>query len=62
MTLEVRVWVATPDYRTALRDLTENTKLAINRMLAGGQGGAAEVAQAEDPHVAQSGAKTPTLT
>jgi small conductance mechanosensitive channel len=62
MTLEVRVWVATPDYRTALRDLTENAKLAINRMLAGGQGGAAEVAQAEDPHVAQSGAKTPTLT
>ena len=62
ITLELRVWVATPDYRPALRDLTETTKLAINRMLATGQGGAAEVKEAEDPHVAQSGAKTPTLT
>lgn len=62
ITLEVRVWVPTPAYRTALRDLTEATKLAINRLLDGGQGGAAEVTQAEDPHVAQTGAKTPNLS
>ncbi len=63
VTLEVRVWVPTPDYRMALRDLTEQVKLAINRRLAeGGETGTAEVKEAEDPHVAQTGAKTPNLS
>ncbi|MEP7240378.1 MAG: mechanosensitive ion channel family protein [Devosia sp.] len=50
VTLEMRVWVATPDYRDALRGLTEAAKFAINRMLAQGTGGVAEVKQAADPH------------
>jgi small conductance mechanosensitive channel len=62
VTLEMRVWVATADYRNAMRDMTENAKLGINKMLAAGEGGIAEVAEAEDPHVAQSGARTPDLT
>jgi small conductance mechanosensitive channel len=62
VTLEMRVWVATSDYRTAMRDMTENAKLGINKMLAASDGGVAEVAEAEDPHVAQSGARTPDLS
>jgi small conductance mechanosensitive channel len=62
VTLEMRVWVPTPDYRSALRDLTEDVKLGINKILAQGDGGVAEVKEAEDPHVAQSGAHTPDLT
>jgi small conductance mechanosensitive channel len=61
VTLQMRVWVPTPDYRAALRDLTEASKLAANKLLAAGEGGIAEVTQAEDPHVAHSGAKTPDL-
>lgn len=61
VTLQMRVWVPTPHYRNALRDLTEATKLAANRLLAAGEGGTAEVSEAEDPHVAHSGAKTPDL-
>ena len=61
VTLEMRVWVPTPEYRHSLRDLTEATKLGINRMLAEGEGGVAEVKEAEDPHVALSGARTPDL-
>ncbi len=60
VTLELRGWVPTPDYRNALRDLTEATKLGINKMLAAGE--VAEVHQAEDPHVAQTGARTPDLS
>ena len=62
VTLEMRVWVATPDYRAALRDLTEAVKLGINQMLAAGVGGIAEVKEGTDPHVAQSGSQTPDLT
>jgi small conductance mechanosensitive channel len=62
VTLQMRLWVKTPDYPTALRDLTEGAKLGINKMLAAGEGGVAEVAEATDPHVAQSGAHTPDLT
>jgi small conductance mechanosensitive channel len=62
VTLEMRLWVATPDYRSALRDLTEAVKLGINRLLAAGVGGVAEVKEGVDPHVAQSGANTPDLT
>src|SRR3569833_3510525 len=62
VTLEMRVWVKTPDYRAGLRDLTEAVKLGINKMLAEGEGGVAEVKEATDPHVAQSGAHTPDLS
>jgi small conductance mechanosensitive channel len=62
VTLQVRSWVPTPDYRTALRDLTEAVKLGINKMLAEGDGGVAEVTEAPDPHVAQSHAQTPDLS
>lgn len=61
VTLQMRVWVPTPQYRNGLRDLTEATKLAANKLLAAGEGGTAEVTEAQDPHVAQSGAKTPDL-
>ena len=61
VTLEMRLWVPTPDYRAARRDLTEAAKVSINKLLAAGDGGVAEVAQAEDPHVVQTGAKTPDL-
>lgn len=54
VTLQMRVWVMTPDYRPTLRDLTEAVKLGINRMLADGDGGVAVVKEATDPHVAQS--------
>jgi small conductance mechanosensitive channel len=62
ITLQMRVWVKTPDYRGALRDLTEQVKLAINKQLAEDQGGTAEVKESEDPHVAHTGAQTPNLT
>ncbi|MEO8756433.1 MAG: mechanosensitive ion channel family protein [Devosia sp.] len=61
VTLKMRVWVPTAEYRSALRSLTEETKLGINKMLAAGDGGVAEVAEEEDPHVAHSGARTPDL-
>jgi small conductance mechanosensitive channel len=62
ITLQMRVWVPTPQYRPAQRDLTEQVKLGINKMLAASQGGTAEVTEGEDPHVAHSGARTPDLS
>jgi small conductance mechanosensitive channel len=59
VTLELRVWVPTPDYRPAVRDLKEAAKLAVNKLLAASDDGVAEVSQAPDPHVEQSGARTP---
>jgi small conductance mechanosensitive channel len=59
VTLELRVWVPTPDYRPAVRDLKEATKLAVNKLLAASDAGVAQVSQAPDPHVEQSGAHTP---
>ena len=59
VTLELRVWVRTPDYRPALRDLKEAAKAAVNKILAAKDEGVAEVTQAPDPHVTQSGAQTP---
>jgi hypothetical protein len=50
VTLELRVWVRTPDYRDALRDITEAAKAGVNKVLASGDGGTAEVAEAKDPH------------
>lgn len=61
VTLVVRVWVATPDYRLGLRDLTEQVKLASNRLLANDGGTAtAEIKQAEDPHMGHSGTTSPS--
>ena len=63
ITLQMRVWVPTPHYRSAQRDLTEQVKFGINKVLAEGQGGGtAEVSEGEDPHVAHSGARTPDLS
>ena len=62
ITLQMRVWVPTPQYRAAQRDLTEQVKLGINKMLAAVQGGTAEVTEGEDPHVAHTGARTPDLS
>jgi len=62
ISLQMRVWVPTPQYRAALRDLTEEVKLGINKALAAGDGGTAEVKEGEDPHVAHSGARTPDLS
>lgn len=59
VSLQMRLWVPTPDYRQALRDLTEHSKLAVNRQLAAGDGGTAEVTENADPHLARSGAETP---
>ena len=59
--LQLRAWVPTPDYLPALRDMTERSKAAINRMLAEG-GEHAEVAVATDPHTQQPGGQTPDLT
>lgn len=62
VSLQMRLWVPTPEYRNVLRSITEDAKLAIDRMLAQGEGGEARVEQAEDPHLAHSGAKTPDLS
>jgi small conductance mechanosensitive channel len=62
VTLAMRFWVPTPDYRAAMRDLTESAKLAINKMLAAGVGGTAEVHEEADPHVAQSAKATPSAS
>ena len=59
--LQLRAWVPTPEYLPALRDMTERTKAAINRMLAEG-GEHAEVAVAADPHTQQRGEQTPDLS
>jgi small conductance mechanosensitive channel len=59
VTLELRLWVPTPDYRAAQRDLKEAAKLAVNKLLAAKDEGVAQVSEAPDPHVAQSGARTP---
>jgi len=59
--LQLRAWVPTPDYLNALRDMTEKSKLAINKLLAGGSE-QVEVTVAEDPHTVKQGEKTPDLT
>jgi small conductance mechanosensitive channel len=59
VSLQMRVWVPTPQYREALRDLTEQTKLAVNKMLAAGDGGTADVQEAADPHLVQAGTQAP---
>lgn len=59
VSLQMRLWVPTPDYRGALRDLTEQAKLAVNRQLAAGDGGIAEVTEGTDPHISASGSNGP---
>jgi small conductance mechanosensitive channel len=55
VTLELRVWVPTPDYRAAVRDITEAAKAGVNKVLAAGDGGTAEVAENKDPHATERG-------
>jgi small conductance mechanosensitive channel len=59
--LQLRAWVATPDYLPALRDVTEKGKTAINQILAA-EGAHAEVALAADPHTQAPGERTPDLS
>ena len=59
--LQLRAWVPTPEYLVALRDTTEKSKAAINRMLSEG-GEHAEVAVAADPHTQHPGEQTPDLS
>ncbi len=59
--LQMRTWVPTPEYLPALRDLTEKTKLAINKLLVSGEEHA-EVTVAADPHTQTPGGATPDLT
>ncbi len=61
VSLQMRLWVPTPQYRSALRDLTEHAKLAINKLLAEGEGGTVEITEGADPHVASSGSGGPEL-
>jgi small conductance mechanosensitive channel len=61
VSLQMRLWVPTPEYRAALRDLTEHSKLAVNKLLEAGDGGVAEVTEAADPHVAQAGSSGPEM-
>lgn len=59
--LQMRAWVPTPDYLPTLRDLTEKSKIAINKMLAAGDQHA-EVSVAADPHTQHPGETTPDLS
>lgn len=59
--LQLRAWVPTPEYLLALRDTTEKSKAAINRMLSEG-GEHAEVTVAADPHTRHPGEQTPDLS
>jgi small conductance mechanosensitive channel len=59
--LQLRAWVPTPEYLPTLRDLTEKTKIAINKMLAADDEHA-QVELAADPHTQNAGERTPDLT
>ena len=59
--LQLRAWVPTPDYLPALRDVTEKTKIAINKLLAG-DGEKADVSVGADPHTETDREKTPDLS
>jgi small conductance mechanosensitive channel len=56
--LQLRAWVPTADYLSALRDITEKAKLAINKQLATA-GEHAEITQSSDPHTQLPGGQTP---
>jgi small conductance mechanosensitive channel len=58
--LQLRAWVPTPLYLEVLRDMTEKSKVAINKLLAG----SSEIALVEtavDPHTQNKGEQTPNL-
>ena len=59
--LQLRAWVPTAEYLSALRDITEKGKLAVNKLLDAGQVHA-EIAVATDPHTAKPGETTPDLS
>lgn len=59
VSLQMRLWVPTSEYRAALREITEHSKLAVNKQLAAGDGGVAEVTENADPHMEKSGAVSP---
>lgn len=59
--LQLRAWVPTAQYLPALRQLTETSKAAVNRVLAGG-GHKAEVSVGADPHTPTQGSQTPDLS
>ena len=58
--LQLRAWVPTPSYLDALRDITEKTKLSLNRLLSG-SAQEAEVTLAADPHTLMPSEQTPNL-
>ena len=60
VTLQLRAWVATPEYLPALRDIMEKAKDAMKKQLAEGE--KAEVATAADPHTLKPGEQTPDLS
>jgi small conductance mechanosensitive channel len=55
VTMQLRAWVKTPDYLSELHHLTEEAKLTLNKELAAGEGGKAEIAVVNDPHAQDSG-------
>jgi small conductance mechanosensitive channel len=58
--LQLRAWVPTPLYLEVLRDMTEKSKVAINKLLAD----SSEIALVEtavDPHTQNKGEQTPNL-
>lgn len=59
--LQMRAWVPTPDYLPTLRDITEKSKLAINKLLAATDEQAV-VSVAADPHTQLPGERTPDLS
>ena len=59
--LQLRAWVPTLSYLDTLRDTTEQTKLALNRQLAG-TSEQAEVVLAADPHTQRPSEQTPDLS
>ena len=59
--LQLRAWVPTPDYLAALRDVTEKSKLAINKQLAQA-GERAEVTPSSDPHSQLPGGQPPDIS
>ena len=58
--LQLRAWVDTPQYLTALRDLTEKAKPAIAKLLRASDA-PAEIMLAADPHTLQPNERTPDL-
>jgi small conductance mechanosensitive channel len=54
VSLVLRAWVPTPDYREELRNLTEAAKDTMNDLLSQGAGGTADVTEAKDPHLVQT--------